>query len=46
VTVDVPPLRERQEDIPLLAQHFVKQFSDRYAIPGLSIAEEALEKLG
>ena len=46
VTIDVPPLRERQEDIPLLAQHFVKQFSERYAIPGLSITEEALEKLG
>jgi two-component system NtrC family response regulator len=46
VTIDVPPLRERQEDIPLLAQHFVKQFSDRYAIPGLSITEEAIEKLG
>lgn len=46
VTIDVPPLRERQEDIPLLAHHFVKQFSDRYAIPGLSITEEALEKLG
>jgi len=46
VTIDVPPLRDRQEDIPLLAQHFVKQFSDRYAIPGLSITEEALEKLG
>jgi two-component system NtrC family response regulator len=46
VTIDVPPLRERQEDIPLLAQRFVKQFSGRYAIPGLSITEEALEKLG
>jgi len=45
VTIDVPPLRERQEDIPLLAQHFAKQFSDRYAIPGLRLTEEALEKL-
>lgn len=25
VTVTVPPLRERQEDIPILAQHFLKQ---------------------
>lgn len=45
VTIDVPPLRERQEDIPLLAQHFVKQFSERYAISNLSISEVALEKL-
>lgn len=45
VTIDVPPLRERPEDIPLLAQHFVKQFSERYAIPSLSVTEGALEKL-
>ncbi len=29
VTVDMPPLRARHADIPLLAQHFMKQFASR-----------------
>ena len=29
VTLDVPPLRERQEDVPLLAQHFLKKFAEK-----------------
>jgi len=27
LTIDIPPLRERSEDIPLLCQHFIERFN-------------------
>jgi len=39
LTVDMPPLRERSDDIQLLADHFYAQFTDdntRYRLMGLS----------
>lgn len=46
-TVDIimPPLRNRKADIPLLANHFLKFYSDKYFKPGLSLTAAALEKL-
>jgi DNA-binding NtrC family response regulator len=43
--ITVPPLRERREDIPALAEHFLKTFTDRYTSPVTKISQAALEKL-
>jgi transcriptional regulator with PAS, ATPase and Fis domain len=45
VVVDVPPLRERRTDIPLLARHFLELYGERFGRPGLSLSREALAAL-
>jgi two-component system, NtrC family, nitrogen regulation response regulator NtrX len=41
----VPPLRERKEDIPLLAREFLRIFGREYGRPRVEIAEDALDLL-
>jgi len=45
VPLHVPPLRERRDDIPLLAQYFLQQFAQRDGVPPRSIDEGALKAL-
>ena len=45
VTITLPPLRERREDIPLLANHFFQKFSEEYKKAISHISPEALEIL-
>ena len=44
-TVRVPPLRERMEDVPLLAGHFIKLFSAEIGFPPPAISDAALAAL-
>ena len=45
VTIELPPLRDRRDDIPLLIQHFLKQYAARYGVPAFSLSGNAMEKL-
>jgi DNA-binding NtrC family response regulator len=41
VTLRVPPLRERREDIPLLAAHILERFARRDGLPQVPVLAEA-----
>ncbi len=45
VEIIVPPLRERKEDIPVLAHHFLKFYSAKYFKPNASFSSLAMDKL-
>ena len=45
VEITVPPLSDRVEDIPLLADHYLKYYAKKYHKPVTSIAGEAVDKL-
>jgi DNA-binding NtrC family response regulator len=45
LTIDLPPLRERGEDILLLAEHFLKIFSARYHKSPKKLSERTLKVL-
>ncbi|HEX6719873.1 MAG TPA: sigma-54 dependent transcriptional regulator [Pyrinomonadaceae bacterium] len=45
VTVEIAPLRTRREDIPLLAETFMRQAAERYELPQRSLSQAALRRL-
>ncbi|MDP4208083.1 MAG: sigma-54 dependent transcriptional regulator [Bacteroidota bacterium] len=45
IRIEVPPLRERGEDIELLAGFFLKQFAVKYKKTGLRLSSQAIRKL-
>jgi two-component system response regulator AtoC len=40
VTISLPPLRERREEVPLLADHFLKKYAVQYNKPPVEISPE------
>jgi len=45
VKIQIPPLRERREDISLLAEHFLDLFKQERGLSDLTISKEAIEKI-
>src|SRR6266404_5805971 len=45
LTIDIAPLRERREDIPILAEAFLRNAAERYELPQRTIAQAALRRL-
>ena len=43
--IRVPPLRERREDIPLLAEHFLKRYSTELGKPAAGYSQQTMELL-
>jgi two-component system, NtrC family, response regulator HydG len=45
VRLHVPPLRERPDDVVLLARHFLDRFATRFGIEGLRVPEALFDRL-
>jgi DNA-binding NtrC family response regulator len=45
IEIEIPPLRQRKEDIPLLVEHFFREFSQENACPMPSISTKGMDIL-
>jgi DNA-binding NtrC family response regulator len=45
VEITLPPLRERREDIPLLLEHFIALYAQKYNLPRKRVTAGALDRL-
>lgn len=45
IPIQLPPLRERREDIPLLVEHFLKKYSEQMGTSSKGLSREAMAKL-
>jgi two-component system, NtrC family, response regulator AtoC len=45
VTLEIPPLRERRGDIPLLVEHFISSLPSKSGVPLRGVTEAAMKRL-
>jgi PAS domain S-box-containing protein len=45
ITINIPALRERMDDLPLLTRHFVQKLSNKLGKKNISVSDDFLEKI-
>ena len=45
VEINIPPLRNRKQDIPLLFRKFASDFAEKYRMPALKLSDDAIKVL-
>ena len=45
VSIEIPPLRDRQEDIPLLAEHFFRKYAEKYGKKDLRLPYNSVQAM-
>ena len=45
IPLRIPPLRERSEDIPLIAQHLIRKISEKLGKPEIHVTKESMDLL-
>ena len=45
IEIKIPPLRERMEDVPMLAEHFLQIYQEKYQRDNLTFSESAYNQM-
>jgi DNA-binding NtrC family response regulator len=45
ITIEIPPLRSRTSDIPVLASYFIEKYSEKYGKKPVDISSQAMDRM-
>lgn len=45
IEIEIPPLRERMEDVPMLAEHFLQIYAEKYKRPDIQFSQNAYNQM-
>ena len=45
IEITIPPLRERMEDVPMLAEHFLQMYTEKYKKPNVQFSQNAYNQM-